>query len=87
MKKFLAIIVITLAWFIYFYFAAGTRLVHAQAPYHQGKTITIVVGTLAGDLYDLYARAIALYMGRYIPGNPNIIVPPITSITSPNPMV
>jgi tripartite-type tricarboxylate transporter receptor subunit TctC len=46
----------------------------AQAPYHQGKTVTIVVGTLAGDLYDLYARAIALFMGRYIPGNPNIIV-------------
>jgi tripartite-type tricarboxylate transporter receptor subunit TctC len=43
-------------------------------PYHQGKTVTIVVGTLAGDLYDLYARAIALYVGRYIPGNPNVIV-------------
>jgi tripartite-type tricarboxylate transporter receptor subunit TctC len=48
--------------------------VSAQTPYHQGKTVTIVVGTLAGDLYDLYARAIALFMGRYIPGNPNIIV-------------
>jgi tripartite-type tricarboxylate transporter receptor subunit TctC len=46
----------------------------AQTPYHQGKTVTVVVGTLAGDLYDLYARAIALFMGRYIPGNPNIIV-------------
>jgi tripartite-type tricarboxylate transporter receptor subunit TctC len=48
--------------------------VRAQTPYHQGKIVTIVVGTLAGDLYDLYARAIALFMGRYIPGNPNIIV-------------
>jgi tripartite-type tricarboxylate transporter receptor subunit TctC len=46
----------------------------AQTPYYQGKTVTIVVGTLAGDLYDLYARAIALFMGRHIPGNPNIIV-------------
>ena len=45
-----------------------------QAPYYQGKTITIVVGTVSGDLYDLYARAIALYMGRHLPGNPNIIV-------------
>ena len=33
--------------------------VQAQAPYYQGKTVTIVVGTIAGDLYDLYARAIA----------------------------
>jgi tripartite-type tricarboxylate transporter receptor subunit TctC len=51
-----------------------TRSVSAQAPYYQGKTMTIVVGTVAGDLYDLYARAIALVMGKYIPGNPNIIV-------------
>ena len=46
----------------------------AQAPYYQGKTVTIVVGTIAGDLYDLYARAIALVMGKHIPGSPNIIV-------------
>ncbi|HWP22841.1 MAG TPA: tripartite tricarboxylate transporter substrate-binding protein, partial [Candidatus Binatia bacterium] len=46
----------------------------AQAPYYQGKTVTIVVGTISGDLYDLYARAIALFMGRYLPGNPNVIV-------------
>ena len=48
--------------------------VKAQTPYYQGKNVTIIVGTLAGDLYDLYARAIGLFMGRYIPGNPNIIV-------------
>ena len=47
---------------------------HGQSPYFQGKTMTIIVGTGAGDLYDLYARAIALFMGKYLPGNPNIIV-------------
>jgi tripartite-type tricarboxylate transporter receptor subunit TctC len=47
---------------------------YAQTPYYQGKTVTIIVGTGAGDLYDLYARAIALYMGKYLPGNPNMIV-------------
>jgi tripartite-type tricarboxylate transporter receptor subunit TctC len=46
----------------------------AQTPYFHGKTITIVVGTLSGDLYDLYARNLALFMGRHIPGNPGIIV-------------
>ena len=45
-----------------------------QTAYFQGKTVTIVVGTGAGDLYDLYARAIALFMGKYLPGNPSIIV-------------
>jgi tripartite-type tricarboxylate transporter receptor subunit TctC len=29
---------------------------------------------VAGDLYDLYARALAQFMGKHIPGNPNIIV-------------
>ena len=48
--------------------------VHAQTPNYQGKTVTIIVGTISGDLYDLYARSIALFMGKYLPGNPNIIV-------------
>jgi tripartite-type tricarboxylate transporter receptor subunit TctC len=47
---------------------------HGQTPNFQGKTMTIIVGTVTGDLYDLYARAIALFMGKYLPGNPNIIV-------------
>lgn len=46
----------------------------AQTPYYNGKTITIVAGTKAGDVYDLYARMFAQYMPKYIPGNPNIIV-------------
>ena len=46
----------------------------AAAQYYAGKTITIVAGTKAGDVYDLYARMFAQYMPKYIPGNPNIIV-------------
>ncbi|HLN87432.1 MAG TPA: hypothetical protein VK200_13245, partial [Candidatus Limnocylindrales bacterium] len=53
---------------------AMSSLGRAQSPNFQGKTVTIVVGTVAGDLYDLYARAIALFMGKYLPGNPNVIV-------------
>jgi tripartite-type tricarboxylate transporter receptor subunit TctC len=48
--------------------------VQAQAPFYEGKTIRIVVGLPAGDAYDLYARMLAAHMGKYIPGNPNIIV-------------
>jgi tripartite-type tricarboxylate transporter receptor subunit TctC len=51
---------------------AGSGL--AQAPSFQGKTVTIIVGTGAGDLYDLYARAIALFLGKYLSGNPNVLV-------------
>jgi tripartite-type tricarboxylate transporter receptor subunit TctC len=48
--------------------------VHAQAPFYQGKTVTIIVGTKAGDVYDLYPRLVAEFMPKYIPGNPNIII-------------
>ena len=47
---------------------------HAQAPFYQGKTITIIVGTKSGDAYDLYPRMLAEFMPKHIPGNPNIII-------------
>jgi tripartite-type tricarboxylate transporter receptor subunit TctC len=46
----------------------------AQTPYYAGKTLTLIAGTKAGDVYDLYARHFAQYMPKYIPGKPNIIV-------------
>jgi tripartite-type tricarboxylate transporter receptor subunit TctC len=46
----------------------------AQAPFYQGKIITIAVGTKAGDVYDLYPRLLAEYWPKHIPGNPNFIV-------------
>jgi tripartite-type tricarboxylate transporter receptor subunit TctC len=46
----------------------------AQDPFYKGQTITILAGTGAGNVYDLYARLFARHMGKYIPGNPDIIV-------------
>jgi tripartite-type tricarboxylate transporter receptor subunit TctC len=40
----------------------------------RGKTITIVVGTSAGGGYDEYARMLARFLGRHVPGNPGVIV-------------
>jgi tripartite-type tricarboxylate transporter receptor subunit TctC len=51
-----------------------TSAVGAQTPFYQGKTITIIVGTKAGDVYDLYPRLVAEFLPKYIPGNPNIII-------------
>lgn len=51
-----------------------TSMTTAQTPYYAGKTITIIAGTKAGDVYDLYARHFAQFMPKYIPGNPNVIV-------------
>jgi tripartite-type tricarboxylate transporter receptor subunit TctC len=49
---------------------------HAQAqdPFYKGKTITILAGTGAGNVYDIFARLFARHMGKHIPGNPDIIV-------------
>ena len=44
------------------------------ADFYKGKTITIVVGIEQGTGFDLYGRALARHMGRFIPGNPTIIV-------------
>jgi tripartite-type tricarboxylate transporter receptor subunit TctC len=44
------------------------------AEFYQGKTIAIVVGSAAGGGYDLTARVLGRYLGRHIPGNPNIII-------------
>jgi len=45
----------------------------ADSPY-EGKTVTIITSTGGGGVYDLTARVIARHMGRYIPGNPTLIV-------------
>jgi tripartite-type tricarboxylate transporter receptor subunit TctC len=54
--------------------APWSSAVMAQEPFYKGKTITILAGTGAGNVYDLYARLFARHMGKYIPGNPDIIV-------------
>jgi tripartite-type tricarboxylate transporter receptor subunit TctC len=46
----------------------------AQEPFYKGKTISIMVGTKAGDVYDLYPRLLSEFMPKHIPGNPNIII-------------
>ena len=60
--------------------AAGISLAvapvtHAQTQtFYQGKTIRIVVGFTPGGFYDRWARLLARYMPKYIPGHPEIII-------------
>ena len=42
--------------------------------FYKGKSLHIVVGSTAGGFYDRWGRLFAKYMGKYIPGNPEIIV-------------
>lgn len=46
----------------------------AAEDFYKGKTITILVGSGEGGGYDQYARLLARHLGRYIPGEPAIVV-------------
>ncbi len=47
--------------------------VHAQAPYYQGKTITIVQGRDPGGTGDIRVKAMLPFLQKHIPGNPTIV--------------
>src|SRR5688572_5336763 len=46
----------------------------AAQDYYAGKSIEFIVGGDSGGGYDIYARAVARHLARYIPGNPGIVV-------------
>jgi tripartite-type tricarboxylate transporter receptor subunit TctC len=51
--------------------------VDAQAPFYEGKTITVVIGATGGSL-NVGARIVARHLGKHIPGNPTVIVQNMT---------
>jgi tripartite-type tricarboxylate transporter receptor subunit TctC len=53
---------------------ANGQLAYSAAPFYEGKTIRIIVGTAPGGGYDTYTRLVARHFAKYIPGNPAIIV-------------
>src|SRR5262249_21046954 len=44
------------------------------AGFYKGKQFRVVVGFSPGGGYDVYARQLARHIGRYIPGNPIVVV-------------
>jgi tripartite-type tricarboxylate transporter receptor subunit TctC len=53
---------------------AASSPVHAQTNFFQGKSVRVIRGGQPGDLYDLWTRHIATYLGKHIPGNPSVMV-------------
>ena len=69
--------------------ALASGAAHAQSveQFYKGRQITMVVGTSPGGINDISARFAARYLGKYIPGNPAIVVenqPGAGGITSAN---
>jgi len=57
--------------------ASGAIPASAQSAvesFYKGRTVELVVGTVPGGGYDLYARLIAQHLPRHIPGRPTVIV-------------
>jgi tripartite-type tricarboxylate transporter receptor subunit TctC len=44
------------------------------AEFYKGNTINIYVGYAPGGAYDFYARLFGRHIGKYIPGNPNVVI-------------
>ena len=41
--------------------------------FYRGRTLTVLISYSVGGGYDLYARLLAHYLGRHMPGNPNVV--------------
>jgi tripartite-type tricarboxylate transporter receptor subunit TctC len=61
-------------FFVFAFVLVSSVIASAQAPFYQDKTLRIVAGYGAGSVDDAWTRLIAQYLGKYIPGNPSIIV-------------
>jgi tripartite-type tricarboxylate transporter receptor subunit TctC len=44
-----------------------------EAPFYQGKTVTIVEGRAAGGTGTLRTQAVTKYLQKYLPGNPAVV--------------
>ena len=49
-------------------------MAQSVADFYRGKTINLLVGSGEGGGFDLSARLTAQFIGKYIPGNPTVVV-------------
>ena len=42
--------------------------------FYAGKTVSLYIGSSVGGGYDAYGRLVARHIGKYIPGNPTVVV-------------
>jgi len=55
-------------------FGANSVRADTVADFYKGRQLNLVVGYGPGGGYDVYARLIARHLGRYVPGNPSVVV-------------
>ena len=47
---------------------------HSQAPFYQGKTVTVIVSTSPAGTGDLRIKALIPFVRKHIPGNPTLVL-------------
>ena len=73
------LLAVSIAWLVFTLVGSGP--IQAQSAY-EGKIVRVIVGLAPGGGFDAYARALSRHLGRYIPGNPTIIVENMTGAGS-----
>ena len=61
------------AWSFWLVFLLSPA-VYSQAPFYQGKTITILRGSAPGGVGEMRTRAVANYLKKHVPGNPTVVI-------------
>jgi len=54
-------------------FTSAASAEEQSKSFYEGKTVTVVIRSAAGGGYDFYGRLIARHIGKYLPGEPNVI--------------
>ncbi len=69
-----AAMAVTAAFAVASGFAVPSAHADAVTEFYKGKQINLLVGYGPGGGYDIYARLLARHLGKFIPGNPSVVV-------------
>jgi len=61
---------------------AGIAEADGVADFYKGRSVSVIIGYSVGGGYDAYARLLARYIGRHIPGEPSIVPQQMTGAGS-----
>ena len=57
--------------------AGALMLMQAQSiaqEFYKNRTVNFIIGFSVSNGYDMYSRAVARQIGKYLPGKPNVVV-------------
>jgi tripartite-type tricarboxylate transporter receptor subunit TctC len=60
----------------------GAAKAESVADFYKGRSISLIIGYSVGGGYDAYARLLARYLGKHIPGEPSIVPQQMTGAGS-----